>query len=129
VRINKISKAVSPVISVVLLVAVTVSLVSLVSFTAFDTIDNTVEEKADATVEFSFQENNGTNRIGYLNAELSSNQNLESVIIETPSSNTTVLSEIGQTTNMTIYAEGTARARIENESFNQVISSIKISID
>lgn len=125
-KIQSADQAVSPAISVILLVAVTVALVSLVSVSAFNSIDQTVEEKADATVDFSFQEDNGTNRIGYLNIEISSNQNVESIEIETPSGNTTELSKVGQEANMTIYNKGTAFAKAKDKNFNQVITKIEI---
>lgn len=125
---NKLHNGISPVIGTILLVGVTVALVSLVSVVAFDTIDSAVSETADAEVTMSFQQNAGAGRIGYLSAEVIRNQNVENIVVETPNGNSAVVSNVGDQTNLTVESEGTALARAQDQSFNEVISSINIQV-
>lgn len=125
---NKLHNGISPVIGTILLVGVTVALVSLVSVVAFDTIDSAVSETADAEVTMSFQQNAGAGRIGYLSAEVIRNQNVENIVVKTPNGNSAVVSNVGDQTNLTVESEGTAFARAQDQSFNEVISSINIQV-
>lgn len=125
---TKSGTGISPVISVVLLVGVTVALVSLVAVVAFDTIDSAVSETADAEVELSFEQNAGASRIGYLYADVVRNQNVETIVVETPNGNSATLSNVGDEAQLTVETEGTAYAKAQDKNFDEIVSSIDIEV-
>lgn len=127
-RNNRQNSGISPVVGVVLLVGVTVALVSLAAVVSFDAIDSVVSETADAQVELSFQQNAGNGRIGNLSAEVTRNQNVNNIVIETPSGNSDVISNVGDKTKLEVSSEGTAFAKAQDKNFDEIIASIDIEV-